>query len=197
MTFMGRRAALLAATLTATSGGALAAEPQTWTVDHDASRVGFVTERSGTPVEGEFSAFDATIRFTRDAPDASSVEVVIQVASVDAGSPDRNQAITSSKLFHAEKYPQARYAADSFSHKGGDRFVAHGELTMRGTTHPVDLPFELSTTREDGTIRARAEGSVTVERLRWGIGKGVWRNTGMVPNEVTIEIELAATRPAE
>lgn len=190
------RPSAAALVLTLAASGAHAADAPTWTVDHDASRVGFVAEQSGSPVPGEFTAFDAEIAFGREALEVSRVEVEIEVASVDAGSADRNDTITSQQLFHAEKYPTARFVAGDFTHKQDDRYVAHGELTMRGETHPVDLPFTLDVARTNGTLEATATGEVTVKRLRWGIGQGVWRNTGMVPNAVDIEIEIVATRSA-
>ena len=172
-----------------------AAAPE-WTVDTEASRVGFVAQQSGDPVPGEFRNFDAEIHFARDRLAESRVDVRIKIASVDAGSGERNQTITSPSLFHAGKYPDARFDADSFRKAADGRYVAQGELTMRGTTHPVDLPFDLAVTRRDGTLRAVADGAVTVKRLRWGIGQGQWESTSMVPNDVRIEIRIVATRPA-
>lgn len=172
-----------------------AAAPE-WNVDTAASRVGFVAQRSGDPVPGEFTSFDATIRFSREDLDASQVDVKILIGSVDAGAAERNQTITSPSLFHAAKYPRARFKADSFRKAKDGRYVAEGDLTMRGRTHPVDLPFELDISRPDGKPRAVADGAVTVKRLRWGIGKGQWKDTSMVPNEVRIEIRIVATRPA-
>lgn len=172
-----------------------AAAPE-WNVDRDASRVGFVAQQSGDPVPGEFANFDAEIRFARDQLAQSRVEVRIKIASVDAGSGERNQTITSPSLFHAGKYPNARFVAESFREGSDGRYVAQGELTMRGTTHPVELPFELDVTRDGERLRAVAEGAITVKRLRWGIGQGQWESTSMVPNDVRIEIRIVATRPA-
>jgi polyisoprenoid-binding protein YceI len=168
-----------------------------WTVDGEASRVGFVAQQGGSPVPGEFKSFDAAIRFARDDLATSAVDVTIAIGSVDTGAAERNQTITSPDLFHAAKHPKARFAADSFEEAGEGRYIAKGHLTMRGQTHPVELPFDLDISRENGTLRAVAEGAITVERLRWGIGQGQWEDTSMVPNEVRIEIKIVATRAAE
>lgn len=174
-----------------------AAQAPAWAVDHAASRVGFTAWQSGTPVPGTFERFEAAIRFARDRLAESSVDVRIDVASVTTGSMDRDQTITSPSLFHAEAFPQARFSADSFVHREDDIYVAKGELTMRGETHPVDLPFQLEIEAREGTLHAVADGEVTVQRLRWGIGQGQWQDTSVVPNEVRIEIHLVATRPAD
>jgi polyisoprenoid-binding protein YceI len=174
-----------------------AAEAPQWNVDHEASRVGFVAQQSGDPVPGEFASFDASIRFARDQIDSSSVNVEIRIGSVDAGGAERNQTITSPSLFHAAEHPTASFRATHFRQLGEGQYVARGALTMRGTTHTVELPFDLDITGQNGTLRAVADGAVTVKRLRWGIGKGQWKDTSMVPNDVRIEIKIVATRPAE
>lgn len=185
------------AALTALSApAALAQQAPEWTVDQEQSRVGFIAQQSGNEVPGEFERFQTTIRFDRDNLAASSVDVRIDVRSVATGSMDRDQTIKSPDLFHAEQYPNARFQADSFRHDGGDTYIAEGDLTMRGTTHPIELPFELEVTRDGDTLTAVADGAVTVKRLRWGIGQGQWQDTSMVPNEVVIEIDIHATRPA-
>lgn len=186
--------ALLAAGLLLAGGSATAA-PQ-WQVDQEASRVGFTAWQSGDPVPGAFENFKAEIRFARDDLEGSAVDVQIEIASVATGSMDRDQTITSPSLFHAQKYPVARFQADSFRHDGGDTYVAEGKLTMRGQTHPVELPFELTIAAQNGTLKAVADGEVTVKRLRWGVGQGQWQDTSMVPDDVRIEIKIVATRPA-
>jgi len=189
-------ATALAALTAFAAPAALAQQAPEWTVDHDKSRVGFVAQQSGNDVPGAFERFETTIRFDRDRLDASSVDVKIDVGSVSTGSMDRDQTIKSSSLFHAEKYPNARFQADSFRHDGGDTYIAEGDLTMRGATHPIDLPFELEVSQQGDTLTAVADGAVTVKRLRWGIGQGQWQDTSMVPDEVVIEIDVHATRPA-
>lgn len=185
----------LAASLGVLSAPAMAV-PE-WTVDREEGRVGFTAWQSGNEVPGEFTDYEADIHFAPDALEDSRVDVEIVVDSVDAGSSDRDQAITSSGLFHAEEYPTARFTSDSFAHREDNVYVATGDLTMRGTTHTVELPFELDIEERGDTLHAVADGEITVERLRWGIGQGQWGDTSMIPNEVRIEIRLVATRPVE
>ncbi len=176
-----------------------AAQAQTpvWRVDPEASRVGFVASQSGSPVEGAFERFEADIRFDPENLEASRVEVVIDVASVDSGNGDRDDLIRSSDLFHAERFPTARFEADRFTRRDDGAFTAQGRLTMRDVTREIELPFTLEISEQDGRQTARAAGEVTVSRLAYGIGQGQWQDTSVVADEVTIEIDIRATRPAE
>ncbi len=193
------RAALLTGSLAASLAvlPAMAAAAPEWTVDREASRVGFTAMQSGDAVPGAFTEYTADIHFDPEALDDSRVDVEIAVASVDAGSSDRDQMITASGLFHAREYPTARFTSESFAHREDNVHVASGDLTMRGVTHTVELPFELDIEERDGAWHAVADGAVTVERLRWGIGQGQWEDTSMVPNEVRIEIRIVAARSTQ
>lgn len=195
MSRAARMAAVLAVLLAAAPGAAAAPE---WAVNHGESRLGFVTSQSGAPVTGRFESFTAAIRFSRDALADSRVEIVIDMASVTTGSDDRDKTIRSASLFHVEKYPRARFVADRFERTGEESYIARGELTIRDTTRPVELPFELAVRphpEKNGVLVARTRGEITIKRLDYGVGQGQWRDTSMVPNEVTIRFDLRATRP--
>ena len=190
-----RMAAFLATLLAVAPAAAAALE---WAVDHEDSRLRFVTSQSGAPVTGRFERFTAAIRFSREALADSRVEIVIDMASVTTGSDDRDETIRSASLFHVETYPQARFVADRFERRGEESYIARGELTIRDTTRPVELPFRLTVRPQpdnSGVLVARARGEITIKRLDYGVGQGQWRDTSMVPNEVTIRFELRATRP--
>lgn len=189
------RAALFALALLLPT--AAQAQAPAWQVDPEASRVGFVATQSGSPVEGAFESFEADIRFDPADLEASRVEVVIEVASVDTGSGDRDDLIRSSDLFHAERFPTARFEAERFTRRDDGAFTAHGRLTMRDVTREIELPFTLEIAEQDGRQTARAAGEVTVPRLAYGIGQGQWQDTSIVADEVTIRIDVRASRPAE
>ena len=45
-----------------------------------------------------------------------------------------------------------------------------------------------------GRIRFRLTSEVTIKRLEFGVGQGYWANTGEVPNDVLIKIDVYAIR---
>lgn len=192
----GRQAGLLAVLLIGVSVSAQAAD---WTVTED-SRVGFRTTQAGQAVEGVFESFEAEIRFDPEDLEASRVAVTIEIGSVESGSTDRDTAIRSAPLFDAATWPTARFQAERFQATGEGLYTAHGRLTLRDVTNEIELLFSLDIRPDPddpGRLRAAASGDVEVMRLDYGVGQGLWKDTSMVPNEVTIFIEIRATRPGE
>ena len=178
--------------------GPAAAQTPAWTVE-PASQVGFVATQGGSPVEGAFERFQAEIAFSPDDLEASKVVVVIEIASVESGSKDRDDTIRAAGLFDAATWPTARFEATRFLHREGNDYEAQGQLTMRDVTRDVVLPFTLEIAphpEKTGHLRARARGELTVKRLDYGVGQGLWQDTSVVADEVTIVIDLKAERPA-
>lgn len=179
-----------------------AAEPTApeWSVVLEESRLGFTAFQSGSPVEGRFDSFEPHIHFDPQDLTGSRVEVQIDMASVNTKSADRDSTIRSEPLFHVEKYPEARFEAGDFRHRGGDEYEADGRLTMRGTTRDIVLPFTLEVAEhpdKQGWKSATAKGDIEVDRLDYGIGQGQWQDTSVVANRVVISFEIRAERPVE
>lgn len=187
--------ACLAVLLFAQAASLAAQEPSAWRVEQG-SRIGFVATQSGAPVEGAFEDFTAEIVFDSEDLAASRVAVVIQIASVNSQSKDRDEMIRSAPLFDAAQWPVARFEAEGFKDLGGGSYEAAGSLTLRDVTLPVVLPFTLTTEERGGSLHATASGELTVQRLDYGVGQGLWEDTSVVGNDVTIKIDIEASRPA-
>jgi polyisoprenoid-binding protein YceI len=171
-----------------------------WEVDLSVSRVGFVARQTGSPVPGRFEQFSADIRFDPNALDTSAIRVEIVIASVATENAERDDVIRSKEMFDTATWPTALFEADSFDRTDENgSYIAHGRLTLRDVTRDVDLPFTLTIVPHPDTpdlLLARVAGALDILRIDYGVGQGPWRDTSMVANEVTIEIEIAATQPA-
>lgn len=174
------------------------AAPPAWTVDAENSRITFSARQMGVPVPGRFRRFEARIRFDPGDPAASTAEIVIDVASVETPNQDIQKEITREPWFHVARFPTARFAAETFVHRGGARYDARGTLTLRGVTRKVTLPATIRIAddpNEPGMLRGTATGEVSVKRTDFGIGQGQWRDTAIVADEVVIKIDILARRP--
>ncbi len=161
-----------------------------WVVDKPASSVGVASTFGGEPVSGTFRRWDAQIRFDPRDLAHSSAKVTIDVASAVTGDDDRDAALPDKTFFWAEKYPQATFVTRSFKALGGNRYAAVGDLTIRGVTKPLTLPFSLVITGDTAKMNA----AVDVNRLAFGVGQDEWQATDVIPAGVKVTIALTAHR---
>ena len=166
-----------------------AAAPARWIVQ-PGSTLGFQTAWSGQPLSGRFDKWKADILFSPDALDRSRLSVTIDVGSVNTGDQQRDASLPSDDWFDATAHPQATFTASRFSKSGADRYVAHGRLSLRGVSRPVDLPFRLHITGD----KAEASGVTSLDRTAFGVGQGEWKQTDQIPAKVTVSVHLTAKR---
>lgn len=161
-----------------------------WTVDPEASALTFAVTFSGKEVTGRFAEFDAEIRFDPDNLPGSSIRVTIPTPSAEMDSQDitRAQLIGPDGFANAE-HGTATFVADTIRAEG-EGYIADGELTLRGTTVPVALPFTVDI---DGNTAA-ATGSVTLDRFDFGVGVENDPSGDWLGREVRVDVAIAATR---
>lgn len=85
-----------------------------------------------------FGSFDATLDYAAEDPTGSKVEVVVDAASVDTGSPDFDKRLAN-ELFDADEYPQMKFVSTRIERTGPTTGKIHGELTFHGVTKPIVL----------------------------------------------------------
>lgn len=161
-----------------------------WTVTPEESRLGFETTQMGASFEGSFNEFKASITFDPQDLASSVVDIVIPIASVDTQSADRDSNIVKPEWFDAATYPEARFVTKSIT-AAGEGYKAVADLTMRGVTKTVELPFMV---KIDGN-QASAQGEVSVIRQDYGIGQGEWVADTVVGSTVRIFFDIKATTP--
>ena len=161
-----------------------------WVVDANDSEIEFTGTQLGAEFEGEFKNFEANIVFSPDDLAGSSVEVLIDIASVDTENGDRDSQIVSSDWFDANQWPKATFKTKSFKEIAPGKYEAVADLTIRDVTREVTLPFDIEIEGNE----ADASGAVTINRTDFGIGQGQWADTSQVGDPVTIEIDIEATR---
>lgn len=179
---------LLALGLIALSGPVSAAGALPWHADPAKSRIAFTFTQLGSPIEGVFKDYDIDIQFDPFAP-AGEVRVEIATGSIDTGDDDRDEQARGDDFFAVDSFPMAVFEAKSIQ-GGGDRFEALGQLTIKGRTRPITLPFSVQI--EGDT--AEAHGDLVVNRQDFAIGTGEWATNLAVGDDVTIAISVVATR---
>lgn len=162
-----------------------------WTVDKAASRLGFRAAMNGAAFQGGFNRWDARINFDPANLGASKVTATVDLASARTGDGARDEALPSSDWFDVKRHPRATFTTRSITAAGAGRYVAAGDLTLRGVTRPVKFPFSLAITGDT----AKMNGSVVLDRTAFGVGQGQWKTGSAVDTKVTVTVAITARRP--
>lgn len=167
----------------------------TWTIDPAHSEVGFsVRHLMVSKVRGSFKKFSGTLVVPDDASKAS-VEVSVDMSSVDTGEEQRDNHLRSSDFFSVETYPTMEFKATSVTAKGSDYVVA-GDLTINGVTKPVTLDVEFNGVGPDpwGGTRAGFSAEAEISRKDFGITFDIPLDSGGVTigDKVKILLEVEA-----
>ena len=151
-------------------------------------------------VEGRFKDFVGIIRYDESDVTKSSVEFTAKIESIDTGVEARDKHLRTADFFDAAKYPEMTFKSTRVERKGKDGYVLHGDLTLKGVTKPVALPFTITGAIKDpwGNMRFGINAQTKINRRDYGItwGKAMEGGGLDVGNEVTIDLQLEALKPA-
>ncbi len=184
--------------LTGCSAASSADEPQTvvndisagnWDIQPDGSHIQFSAKQEGQSFTGEFQAFSGVIDFDPADPGAGAVKITIPLKSVDAGSNDRNSTLPEKVWFSTKAFPEAIYTSSDISVQG-DAFLAEGELTLKGVTVPLDLPFSLNINGDEAVMTSTVE----MDRTKWNVGASPWDTDEWVSRTVKLDLKVTATK---
>jgi polyisoprenoid-binding protein YceI len=184
-----------------TTAGALFSLTGTYTIDPSHSRVGFVARHAMvTKVRGSFNEFEGSAVLDGDNPAASTASVTIQVASIDTRNEQRDGHLRSNDFLAIDEFPQITFVSTGVRQSADDEFELTGDLTIKGVTKPVTVPFTFEGTAVDpfGNTRIGFEGAVTINRKDYGVSWNAALETGgvLVSDKITLEFEISAIRSA-
>jgi polyisoprenoid-binding protein YceI len=173
----------------------------TYSLDPAHTRIGFVARHAMvTKVRGSFNEFEGTAVFDADDPKATAVTVKIKADSIDTRNAQRDGHLRSNDFLAMDTYPEITFVSTEFRPTGDATFDLTGDLTVRGTTRPVTVPFvfEGAATDPFGNLRVGFEGAVTISRKDWGISWNAALEAGgvLVSDRVTLEFEVSAIKAA-
>lgn len=176
---------------------ALAGPQDAWTVDARASSLAFSVTQVGSIVSGRFPTWTGEIVLDPLAPAAARIDIRIDTRAVSTNNYDVDSLLKGSNFLDVRKFPEARFVSTAVTAKGGDRYEAQGKLTIRDVTRDAVLPFSLAIADDPGragSLRATARGRIILKRLDFGVGQNEWAGTGQVANEVTVDLNVVASR---
>lgn len=151
-------------------------------------------------VSGRFKDFTGTVRYDDSDVTKSSVEFTARIESIDTGVEPRNAHLRTPDFFDVAQYPEMTFKSTSVQRKGKDQYVLNGDFTLKGVTKQISFPFTMTGAIKDGQGNTRfgIAAQTKINRRDYGITWGHTMATGGldVGNEVTIDLQLEAMKPA-
>jgi polyisoprenoid-binding protein YceI len=172
----------------------------TWTLDPTHTRIGFVARHAMvTKVRGAFNEFEGTAVAGEGLAD-SRVELAIKAASIDTRNEQRDGHLRSNDFLAMDEYPEITFRSTEVKAAGPAAVEVTGDLTIKGVTRSITVPFEFEGAATDpfGNLRAGFEGSVVINRKDYGITWNAALETGgvLVSDKITLEFEVSAIKSA-
>jgi polyisoprenoid-binding protein YceI len=168
-------------------------------VDRVHSHLGFTIGFLGmSQVRGSFGAWTATILWNEERPERSSVTLAVEAATIDTAAESRDRDLQGEPFFDTARHPRIVFQTTRIEPQGGERYLVHGELTIKGTTRAISIPMTRTVRRIPdpawGNIRIGVAGEVTLRRRDFGIlGNEFWGQA--LADEVTVAIDILGSRP--
>jgi polyisoprenoid-binding protein YceI len=174
---LGPAAILCAVVPAAQAAGNYTADPT--------SRLEFTGVQAGAEFQAVFHKFTAAIDFAPDAPASGHFDVTIDMTSVDSKDNDRDGTMRGGDIFDVAHFPSAHYVTKSIA-KTASGYSAVGALTLHGVTRDVPIEFKFAPAGAGATL----SGTAQLKRLDFGVGKGDWKSTEWVADQVKIAFTL-------
>ncbi|HMD37960.1 MAG TPA: YceI family protein [Candidatus Acidoferrum sp.] len=151
-----------------------AAATSTWSIDPAHSSAQFAVKHlSISTVRGAFTSVKGTVQFDDKDISKSTVDVTIDVASVDTRVPDRDKDLRSDHFFDADHFPTITFKSRKVEQVSPGKLKVTGDLTIHGVTKEAVLDVDgPSAPIKDpwGNQRIGINASTTINRKDFSVG---------------------------
>jgi polyisoprenoid-binding protein YceI len=181
-----RRAAWLPAMIATLAGAAASAAPTTYAVDPAQSSLTFIATQQGEKFTGTIKSLRASVRYSPTELAASSLDVSMDLKSIDTRSGERDAALATAVWFDYAHTPIATFKSVGPLRQTRDGAVADADLVIKGRTKRITFPFRFAASGAMATLDAR----VTLDRLDFGLGAGEWADDSVIGHKVDVVVHL-------
>lgn len=117
--------------------------------------------------KGGFDEFEISFNIMEDYSQ-SELKVEIATSSINTGNGMRDEHLVEEDFFNAPKFPTILYSSSSIV-LGDTSYIAKGDLTLNGSTNPLDVAFlHLGGGDNEGQDFEAFEGYVEFDRIEYG-----------------------------
>ena len=148
-------------------------------------------------VRGSFKKFEGTVEADNGTLTLSGS---VDVATVDTGDENRDGHLQSPEFFDAAQFPQITFASTGAQPAGDGKLKLTGDITIKGTTKPIELAGEIGENGEDpwGNQRVGFEVEGKIDRrefdLKWN--QTLPNGNLLVANDVKLVVSVSAVKAA-
>ena len=168
----------------------------TWNIDPAHATAEFkVKHMMIANVKGHFSKVTGVLHHAEGDPTKSSVEALIEAASIETREPQRDAHLKSADFLHVEKFPSLSFKSSDIKVVSEGELKVDGDLTIRGVTRKVTFAVEGPTPpMKDpwGNTRIATSATTKINRKDFGLTWNAALETGgiLVGDEVTITLDV-------
>lgn len=140
---------------------------------------------------GRFNEFGGQFTFDEKDPSKNTIEMEVDVTSVDTNHEKRDLHIRSEDFFNVKKFSKAKFVSTLYKPTGENTAEVTGNLTLYGATLPLTVAVEKIGGGEDpwGGYRMGFEGKATIEPEKWGMPITKKLGPSAASVELTISVE--------
>jgi polyisoprenoid-binding protein YceI len=182
---------ILGASLALVCGSAMSA-PVSYTIDPTHTYPSFEADHMGVSIwRGKMNKNSGTVVLDKTAG-TGTVQIEIDLTSIDFGLPAMNAWATGKDFFNVEKSPRAIYKGTLEKFMSGSPTQVSGELTLNGQTRPVNLSIHLFKCIPHPMLKRElcgADASGSFKRDAFGLSAGKDYGFNM---DVTLRIQVEA-----
>jgi polyisoprenoid-binding protein YceI len=170
------------------------AHATTWELDPSHTSIEFsVRHMMATTVKGQFEKVKGTVELDDKDITKSTVEVTIDLASVNTHEPKRDGHLKSPDFFDVAKFPTATFKSTKVQKAGKNKLKVTGDLSLHGITKPVVLevegPSQPYQTPFGTTVRGvHATGKIDRKDFEITWNKALDSGGLLVGNEVSLDL---------
>ena len=144
----------------------------------------FHIKNAGITVDGKFSGLAAAIKFDENDLANSSIYASVKAATVNTGIDKRDKHLRKGEYFDVANHPKIELRSTSFT-KSESGFTGQFDVTIKGKTKNLALPFTFDNKGETGTFK----GTLKLDRLDFGVGESGFILSDDVKIEITLNVK--------
>ncbi|MDB5285154.1 MAG: polyisoprenoid-binding protein [Mucilaginibacter sp.] len=146
------------------------------------SEVGYEVKNMGFKSSGTIAGFEATILFDKDHLSTSSIIAAVNINTINSDNDARDTHLKKEEYFDVEHFPKVIMKSVSFKAKNASNYVGTFDVTIKGKTKRVELPFTYVVTGSTAVFK----GSFKINRLDFAVGD----KSMVLSNEVTVNLNV-------